>query len=181
MTRRIVIVGGVAAGGKAAARARRRDPDAEITLVEKGDLISYAGCAMPYYVSHAIETPQELVVTRLEEFTLLRNVNVLTNTEAVSIDRAARTVLVRRLPGGETALLPYDSLVLTTGAVPVVPSLEGRDLAGGYRLKEPADAIRIREDVDAGRVQRAVVVGGGLIGMEMAEALTVRGVRVAVV
>ncbi len=181
MTKRIVIIGGVAAGTKAAARARRRDPYAEITLVERGDLISYSGCAMPYYISHDIEAAEELTVTRLDEFTLLRNINVLIGTEAVSIDREAKTVLVRRLSDGETQVLPYDNLVLTTGGAPVVPPIEGRDLAGVFRLKEPADAVRIRAEVDAGRVQRAVIVGGGLIGMEMAEALTANGVKVAVV
>ncbi len=179
--RRVLIVGGVAAGTKAAARARRCDPAAEITLVERGDLISYAGCALPYYVSGAITEVSDLVVTQAEEFAALRNVDVQTRSEAVAIDRAAKSVTVRRLATGREDVLPYDSLVLATGGTPVVPPLEGRDLAGVFRLKAPGDAALIHAEVDAGRVERAVIVGGGLIGMEMAEALTERGVRVAVV
>lgn len=179
--RRIVVVGGVAAGTKAAARARRCDPDAEITLIEKCDLISYAGCALPYYISGEIKEASELVVTKADEFAALRNIDVWLHSEAVAIDRAAKRVTVRRLANDQTVQVPYDYLVLTTGGYPVVPPLEGRDLAGVYRLKEPADAIRIREELDAGRVERAVIIGGGLIGMEMAEALTVRGARVAVI
>ncbi len=179
--RRIVIVGGVAAGTKAAARARRCDPGAEITLVEKGELISYAGCALPYYVAGAIAGESELVVTQAGEFAALRDIDVRTRTEALRIDRPAKTVTVRRLADGREDVLPYDSLVLATGGTPLVPPLPGRDLAGIHRLKEPADARRIRAEIDAGRVERAVIVGGGLIGMEMAEALTMRGVRTTVV
>ncbi len=179
-SRRIIIVGGVAAGTKAAARARRLDGEAEIILLEKGDLISYAGCALPYYIEGVIADASELVVTEPEEFAELRNVDVRTHTEALSIDRTGKALTVRT-PSGATQEILYDYLVLTTGGTPVAPPLPGLDLEGVYRLKGPGDAMRIREELDAGRVERAVIVGGGLIGMEMAEALTVRGVKVAVV
>ncbi|MGQ9681201.1 MAG: FAD-dependent oxidoreductase [Anaerolineae bacterium] len=181
MTKRIVIVGGVATGTKAAARARRCDADAEIILIEKGELISYAACALPYYVSGVIEDPAELVVARSDDFALLRAIDVRTRTEAMAIDRERRRLTVKDLASGRIEEVPYDALVLATGANPVVPPLPGRDLAGVFLLKEPADALNIRAEIDRGRVERAVIIGGGLIGMEMAEALVARGVRVAIV
>lgn len=184
---RIVIVGGVAAGPKAAARARRLNPNAEITIVEKDDVISYAGCGLPYYVSGMVEDRRELMETPIgvlrdpEYFARLKRVKVLTRTEAVSIDREAKELEVRDLGTGEGRWLPYDRLILATGAEPVSPPIPGADLRNVLQLKRLEDADICREHLRGGACPYVVIVGGGLIGMEMTEAVTECGSAVTVV
>ena len=184
---RILIIGGVAAGAKAAARARRRDPHADITIVERGRLLSYAGCGMPYYIQGLVHDFHELMSTPvgvIRDGTFFQNVKairVLNQTLAEKIDRARKTVSVVKVTTGERAELSYDKLVLATGGVPVEPRMDGANLNRVFRLNAPDDALAIREAVDHGTVQRAVLIGGGLIGLETAEALVTRGIQVAVV
>ncbi len=182
---RILVIGGVAAGPKAAARARRLLPGAGITIVERGGLISYAGCGMPYFVSGQIRDFDELFTTaygiKRDElyFAKEKAVRVLTRTEATAIDREKKEVTVTSLETGECYTLPYDKLVLATGAGPFIPPVPGLDLEGVYRLNHPEDARKVA--AGAAGAKEAVVMGAGLIGMEAAEALLKRKMGVSVV
>lgn len=172
---RIVIIGGVAAGPKTAARARRLMPNAEITIIEKDGYISYAGCGMPFYLGGQVRDFNQLFMTAYgvarDEgfFAREKGVTVLTRHEAIAVDREKKQVLVRDLTAGTEKRIPYDKLVLATGSNPVVPPLPGLDLQGVYQLYNPADAQRIKEQLDD--VGEAVIVGAGLIGLEVADAL----------
>lgn len=184
---RILIIGGVAAGAKAAARARRRDPHADITLVERGRLLSYAGCGMPYYIQGQVHDFHELMSTPvgvIRDGTFFQNVKairVLNQTLAEKIDRAGKTLNTVNVATGEKTDLPYDKLVLATGGIPVEPRMEGADLNRVFRLNSPDDALAIREATEHGNVKRAVLIGGGLIGLETAEAFVARGIQVTIV
>ena len=184
---RILIIGGVAAGAKAAARARRRNPHADITLVERGRLLSYAGCGMPYYIQGQVHDFHELMSTPvgvIRDGTFFQNVKairVLNQTLAEKIDRAGKTLNTVNVATGEKTDLPYDKLVLATGGIPVEPRMEGADLNRVFRLNSPDDALAIREATEHGNVKRAVLIGGGLIGLETAEAFVARGIQVTIV
>lgn len=184
---RLVIVGGVAAGPKAAARARRLAPDADITIVEKGAVLSYAGCGLPYYISGVVEKRESLMSTALGVtrdtafFDKAKNIKVLSETEAVEIDRQARELEVRHLPTGEVQRLPYDRLIIATGAETVEPPLLGKELGNVFRLKRVEDADAMREQLAGKDGRRVVIIGGGLIGVEMAEACSARGARITIV
>lgn len=185
MTGKIVIIGGVATGPKAAARAKRRDQGAEITVIERGRLLSYAGCGMPFYIEGSIDDVRELLrtsrgVIRDEAyFESVKGFEVLARTEAVSINREEKTVKARDLVTDRLYDVPYDKLVLTIGASPIVPRMEGIDLDGVYRLYSPSDAEAIRRDLDSG-VDKVVIIGGGLIGMEVCGAFDAHGCDVTV-
>jgi NADPH-dependent 2,4-dienoyl-CoA reductase/sulfur reductase-like enzyme/rhodanese-related sulfurtransferase len=187
MARKIVVIGGVAAGPKAAARARRLDPSAEITIVEKDEILSYAGCGLPYYISGQVQDRKQLIATSLgvvrdaAYFSLVKDIRVLNRTEAVDIDRFRKTVEVRHLDSGETQRLPYDKLILATGAETAEPPILGKDLEGVLRLKRLEDADLLRELLSKNTRAPVVIVGGGLIGMEMAEAVTQLGPHVTLV
>ncbi|WP_462328051.1 FAD-dependent oxidoreductase [Desulfobaculum sp.] len=178
MARKIVIIGGVALGPKAACRARRLDPEAEITLIDKDTIISYGGCGIPYYVSGDIANADELFSTVFhavrdpEFFDIYKRVDVKTATEALDIDRKAKAVHVRDLTSGEEYDIPYDTLVLATGSTPFVPPVEGKDLPGVVSIANMHKAIFLKDRIASGSIDSAVVVGGGAIGLEMAEALT---------
>jgi len=183
---RIVVIGGVACGPKAAARARRRDPDADITIIERGDLLSYAGCGMPYYIQGVIETADELLstaagVVRDEAFfKSVKAIRVMSRTLAERIDRDRKVVEVVGVETGEKSEVPYDKLVLATGAEGVVPPFKGTDLKGVYRLNSPHDARAIKDEVLNG-CKRAAIIGAGLIGMEVAEALATHELSVTMI
>ena len=185
--KKIVVIGGVAAGLKAASKARRNDPQAQITVVERGDIISYGACGMPYYVSGDVAHIDDLMKTPVgvlrspAYFKNIKNIDVLTQTVALKIDRQAKTVLVKALASGEESLLPYDKLVLGTGASPVRPSLPGIGLDNIYTLWHPHDAEAVRKGLAAGTFKKTVIIGAGLVGMEMAEALKKWNVDVTVV
>ena len=178
---RVVIVGGVAAGTKVAAKLKREERGCEVLLLTAGGDISYAGCGLPYYVGHVIEERADLIVNTPERFAALTGAEVRTRTEVTAIDRAAKTVTATDLQTGETAVYPYDKLVLAPGARPFVPNVPGLDLENVFTMRTPEDADALRAAVDAGGVKRAVVVGGGFIGLEVAENLLRRGVRVSVI
>jgi len=184
---RIVVIGGVAAGPKAAARARRLDPSAEITIVERGELISYAGCGLPYYISGMVEERNDLMATPIGVlrdpafFSKVKRINVLNRTEAIAIDRQAREVEVRSVESGEVSRLPYDKLVLATGADPVEPPIPGKDLGNVLRLKHVEDADAFKALMHGDRCPYVAIIGGGLIGMEMTEAVTECGQAVTVI
>jgi NADPH-dependent 2,4-dienoyl-CoA reductase/sulfur reductase-like enzyme/rhodanese-related sulfurtransferase len=178
--RRILIVGGGAVGPKVASRARRLDPNADIKMIEKGKYVSYGACGMPYYISGDIKALDELLARDPEHFRKELQVDVLLETEAVSIDRNSRTLHCKDRDG-KPFPLPYDALVVATGARPFVPPLEGRELNGIFKLKDLTDAIAITEYMRKEDPRRAVIVGAGLIGLEMAEAFRARGLSVTVV
>lgn len=179
-TKRLVIIGGVAAGPKAAAKARRRDPNLQITLIERGNHISYAACGLPYYLCDVVDE-DDLVVRTPAYFKKMKEVEVLLRHEAEAIERGRKEVTVKNLDSGEVQTLPYDKLILAVGASPVVPPIPGIDLESIFTLHTVEDALTIRKLIDEGRVKRTVIVGGGPIGLEVAEAFGARGLEVTVV
>ncbi|MFQ3550258.1 MAG: FAD-dependent oxidoreductase, partial [Armatimonadota bacterium] len=172
----IVIIGGVACGPKSAARARRRDPNANITIIERGELLSYAGCGMPYYIQGEIETADELMSTPAGAvrdaafFKNVKDIKVMSRTLAEKIDRRNKKVEIINIETGEKSSIPYSKLVLATGADAITPPFPGTDLKGVYKLNHPFDAEAIKKAVNEG-CKEAVIIGAGLIGMEVAEAL----------
>lgn len=184
--RHVIVVGGVAAGPKAAADIMRLDPRAEVTIVERGRFLGYSGSALPYYVSGVITEQHTLLETPLGAvrdssfFHALKNVRALELSEAVRIDRAPKTVRVRALDGTERDL-PYDQLVLATGSRSSVPDLPGADLSGVYTLHDLRDAEALRVQLRPARVQDVVIVGAGLLGSQITEAIALRGSRVTLV
>ena len=187
VSKRVVVVGGVAAGAKAAARIARIDPRAEVTVVERGQFLSYAGCGLPYYISGAVREQRALLSSPLGEvrdssfFHALKNVRALEVTNATAIDRERRRVRVRRLTDGREWELSYDHLVLATGARASLPSIEGRDLAGVYTLHGVSDAEAIRSELLDRRAKEVVIVGGGLLGCQITESVALRGARITLV
>ena len=177
MPQHVVIIGAVALGPKAAARFKRLDPDSRVTMVDRAKLISYGGCGIPYFVSGDVTDAVELQKTAFhmvrdeEFFHATKDVDVRTETEAVSIDRAAKTVLLRHLPTGREETLAYDKLVLAMGSSPLSLSVPGAQLRGIHVVHDLEAAQRIRALVSGGGVSRAVVVGAGFIGLELAVAL----------
>ncbi len=177
----IVIIGGTACGPKAAARARRCDPQARITIVEQGEDLSTATCGLPYYVSGVIDSQNDLVVRRHDFFRNVMNMQVLTRTKALAIKRKAHEVESLNLETNRVSTIAYDKLVLATGSIPVMPNLEGRDLRGIFTLAKIKDANAIRNLISPREIKRVVILGAGLIGLEMAEAFVSRGLGVTVI
>ncbi len=172
----VVIIGAVALGPKAASRFKRLMPDGEVTLIDRSGRISYGGCGIPYYISGEVSRVEDLQSTpygTLRDagfFKRAKGVDVLVRTEALSLDRAAKRVRVRDLETGKERDIGYDRLVLATGGSPKSPPVPGVGLAGVSAVSNLDEAERIKNSIAAGRVQKAVVVGGGFIGLEMAVA-----------
>jgi len=177
---KIIIIGGVAGGATTAARIRRVDETAEIVLLEKGKYISYANCGLPYYIGGVIEEREKLFVQTPEAFSTRFRVDVRTENEVIFIDRKRKTVTVRQ-SSEDTYEESYDKLVISTGASPVRPPLPGIDLSGIFTLRNVADTDRIKEYINNHAPRRAVVVGAGFIGLEMAENLHAQGAQVSIV
>ena len=177
MKKKIVIIGAVAAGPKAACHLKRLQPGWDITLVDQDSLISYGGCGIPYYVCGDVSDEAELrstsfhLVRDVAFFKQAKGVNVLTRTRALAIDRKKKIVQVENLENGEKRELVYDKLMLATGARPFVLPIPGNDLDGVFTIANLHKAIEIKKRIARGKVSRAVVIGGGAIGVEMAEAL----------
>lgn len=178
MSKKVIIVGAVALGPKVACRLRRLDPDAQILLIDRDDLISYGGCGIPYYVGGDVNDIEDLYKTtshaiRDREFFLnCKGIEVMTQTEVVGIDRKSRVIMVNHLDSGKNEELSYDKLVLATGASPVRPPVPGVDLPRVFTVADLHDAEKIRTLMAAGKVGKAVVIGAGAIGLEISEALT---------
>jgi NADPH-dependent 2,4-dienoyl-CoA reductase/sulfur reductase-like enzyme/rhodanese-related sulfurtransferase len=177
MSEKIVIIGGVAAGPKTACRVKRLMPDAQVTVIDMDSLISYGGCGIPYYVSGDVSDEKELRSTsfhavRDEQFFAdAKGVTVLTRTRALAINRQEKTVKIESIDNGELNQIPYDKLVLATGSTPNRLSIPGAELEGVYTVTDMHKAIAVKNDLAQGKVGKAVVIGGGAIGVEMAEAL----------
>lgn len=177
---KIIIIGGVAGGATTAARIRRVDESAEIILLEKGKYISYANCGLPYYIGGVIEEREKLFVQTPEVFSTRFSVDVRTENEVIFIDRKRKTVTARQ-SSEDTYEESYDKLLISTGASPVRPPLPGIDLNGIFTLRNVADTDRIKEYIDSHAPRKAVVVGAGFIGLEMAENLHAQGAKVSIV
>ncbi len=177
---KIIIVGGVAGGATAAARIRRNTEKAEIILFEKGAYISYANCGLPYYIGGIIEERERLFVQTPEAFGKRFNIDVRTHSEVTAIDRKRKEVTVRTADG-KTYQESYDKLLLSPGASPVRPPLKGIDSEGIFTLRNVNDTDRIKQYLNGKQVKRAIIVGGGFIGLEMAENLVHADVKVSVV
>jgi len=180
-SKRILIVGGVAGGASCAARARRLSEDAEIVLFERGEHISFANCGMPYHIGGTIPDRKRLLVQTPEGMRKRYRIDVRTRCEVTGIDPAARRVTVRNLATGAESTEAYDALVLSPGAEPVRPPIPGCDDRRIHTLRSLADMDAIQAALDERTPERAVVIGGGYIGLEMAEALRNRGVAVTLV
>lgn len=178
---KIVIIGGVAGGASAAARLRRLDEKAEIVLLERGEFISFANCGLPYYIGGEIADRRALTLQTPESFHARFRVDVRVRQEAVRIDPEQKTVLVRNLATEEEYLESYDKLILSPGAEPVRPPVEGLSLPGVFTLRNIPDTLRIKAWLEEKRPRSAVVVGGGYIGVEMAENLRRAGLEVTIV
>lgn len=178
---KVLVLGGVAAGTKVAAKLLREDRSCEVTIITKGKDISYAGCGLPYYVGDVIHEKGQLIVNTPEKYEKLTGARVLTQTEATAVKPAEHKVEAKDLVSGETKEFSYDKLVIATGASPFVPQIPGLDLKNVFTMRTPDDAIALRQAVEAGEIKRAVVAGGGFIGLEVAENLAAKGVRVSVI
>ncbi len=179
--KRILIVGGVAGGASAAARARRLSEQAEIVLFERGEYISFANCGLPYHIGGAIAQRDRLLVQTPASMKKRFNIDVQTRTEAIRIDPARRELTVRDLQTGQDRAEKYDVLILSPGAAPVRPKMPGIDSPGVFTLRTLGDMDAIKAVVDSARPSHAVIVGGGYIGLEMAEALRARKLGVTLV
>jgi len=176
-----VIVGGVAGGASTAARLRRLDENAEIILFERGDYISYANCGLPYYAGGEITERERLFVMTPEKFHAWLHVDVRVATNVESIDRENKSVTVKNVHTGAQSKETYDVLILSPGAEALKPPIPGIDLEGIYSLRNVPDIDKIKKHIDEKHPERAVIVGGGFIGLEMAEAFTKRGIKTHVV
>src|SRR6188768_857863 len=179
--KRVIIVGGVAGGASCAARLRRLDEESEIVLLDRGPYVSFANCGLPYYVGNVIQDEAKLLVASPELFRRRFNIEVRTQNEVLSIDRSTREIVVRDLQSGRLYREKYDALVLSPGAAAIRPTLPGIDLPGIFTLRTVPDSRRIREWILERSARRAVVVGGGFIGLEMAENLVHRGIEVTII
>ncbi|MDX9688853.1 MAG: pyridine nucleotide-disulfide oxidoreductase [Proteobacteria bacterium] len=185
--KKIVVIGGSAAGPKAAAKARRMDESAEITLIQKSPYLSMASCGYPYYVGGFFDNRNMLLCTptgvvRDPKFYLnTKKIDARIQTEALSIDRIGKKVRVKNLKTGEEENISYDSLVIATGALPIIPAVPGRELKGISTLQNMEDADFLRTIRDEKKISKAVVIGGGLIGIEASEALRLAGIETAIV
>ena len=178
---RILIVGGVAGGASCAARARRMSEKAEIIIFERGPYVSFANCGLPYYVGDVITDERDLLIATPKLFKKRFNIEVRVRSEVCSIDREEHEIEVRNGETGKVYRESYDALVLATGAAPVRPPITGIDLSGIFSLRTIPDSRQIREQITERKAKRAVVVGGGFIGLETTENLVRRGVSVTIV
>lgn len=176
-----VIIGAVAGGASAAARLRRNDELAEIVIFEKGEYISYANCGLPYYIGNVITNRNALFVQTAASFNKRFNIDVRTQTEVISINRTAKTISARNQTTGEVYEETYDKLVLSPGAEPIRPPLPGIGGKGIFTLRNVADTDYIKAYVQQEQVKKAVVIGAGFIGLEMAENLHSLGMDVTIV
>ena len=177
----VLIIGGVAAGTKAAAKLKREKRDWNVTLITKDQDISYAGCGLPYYVGGLIQNKESLIVNTPAKFSNLTDVKVLTGREAIALDAASKTVTAKNLQSGLEETYQYDELIIATGASSVIPPIPGAEKQGIFKMRVPDDAIAIRDYIQTNDVKNAVIVGAGFIGLEAAENLYAQGVTVTMI
>jgi NADPH-dependent 2,4-dienoyl-CoA reductase/sulfur reductase-like enzyme/rhodanese-related sulfurtransferase len=180
MKKRLLVIGGVAAGPKVAAKARRDDPNMEIVVYQEEDEISYAGCGLPYYISGVIGERDDLISRTPGKFAL-EGIRVLKNRRIESIDVQNHVISGRKIGSGENFTDHYDRLVIATGAYPIRPKIEGIDLSNVFYLRSIFDADAILERIQTESIRNVVIAGGGYIGLEMAESLLHRGKKVTII
>lgn len=180
-TGRLVVIGGDAAGMSAASKVRREQPQREITVFERSPHTSYSACGMPYYIAGLVDEPQKLVARSPEKFREKFNIDVRVRHEVLAIDQSAQRVWVADLEQGSEAWEPYDQLLIATGAEAIFPPLPNSDVDGIFSLSTLVSGIRVMEFLDRELPRQAVVVGGGYIGLEMAEALVRQGLQVSLI
>jgi NADPH-dependent 2,4-dienoyl-CoA reductase/sulfur reductase-like enzyme/rhodanese-related sulfurtransferase len=178
---KVLIIGGVAAGTKVAAKLKREDQSCEVTILTKSKDISYAGCGLPYYVGKIIPDRDQLIVNTPESFSKLTGVSVRTEVEVTKVNPAEKTVDALDLNAKESLKLEYDKLVIASGAEAIKPSIDGINLKNVFFLRTTDDADALRNAIESGEIKRAVVVGGGYIGLEIAENLASQGVKITVI
>jgi len=176
-----IIIGGVAGGATAAARLRRLDEKAEIIILERGEYVSFANCGLPYYIGGVITDREDLTLQTPESFKARFNIDVRVLNEAVKISPDTKTVTVKNLRTGETYQETYDNLILSMGAEPIRPNIDGADGSNVFTLRNIPDTLKIKNYINTAKPRSAVVIGGGYIGVEMAENLAQAGLRVAIV
>ena len=176
-----IIIGGVAGGATAAARLRRLDEKAEIIILERGEYVSFANCGLPYYIGGVITDRADLTLQTSQSFKARFHIDVRVLNEAVKINPDAKTVTVKNLRTGETYEETYDNLILSMGAEPIRPNIEGADGSNVFTLRNIPDTLKIKNYIDTAKPRSAVVIGGGYIGVEMAENLVEAGLKVAIV
>ncbi len=169
MAKRLVVVGGVAGGASAAAKAKRVNPNLQVDVFEKGGYVSYGACGLPYYIGGTVEKKEKLIIRTPRQFEG-QGINVHLKSEVKGIDVDKGEISVLHSPEGKKEVYPFDSLVIATGAVPVKPSIPGVGLKGVYTLRHFSHGVDIRNDLEAGEVKKVVILGGGFIGCEVAEA-----------
>jgi NADPH-dependent 2,4-dienoyl-CoA reductase/sulfur reductase-like enzyme len=165
MGEKVIVVGGVAAGTKAASRAKRLNPGLDITIYTAEADISYAGCGLPYFVGDTIKSREELVVRSPREFEEQQGIKVVVKTVVEALEPCSKTLCIRNVETGEISRVNYDKLILATGSVPIMPKLPSTGLQGFYQLRSVPDAEALKAKVKSG-AKRAVVIGGGVIGLE---------------
>jgi len=178
---KVIIVGGVAGGASTAARLRRLMEDVEITVLEKGEYVSFANCGLPYYIGHIIKDQTQLELMTPEEFWDRFRIKIKINHEAISINKKKKSVTVKNLENDKVFELDYDYLVLSPGATPIVPPFEGLGDVPVFTLRTIPDSVKIKQFVENNNVKHATIIGGGFIGLEMAENLKHRGAKVKIV
>ena len=176
-----IIIGGVAGGATAAARLRRLDEKAEIIILERGEYVSFANCGLPYYIGGVITDREDLTLQTPESFKARFNIDVRVLNEAVKISPDTKTVTVKNFRTGETYEETYDNLILSMGAEPIRPNIEGADGSNVFTLRNIPDTLKIKNYINTAKPRSAVVIGGGYIGVEMAENLAEAGLKVAIV
>ncbi|MBQ8861030.1 MAG: FAD-dependent oxidoreductase, partial [Ruminococcus sp.] len=176
-----LIIGGVAGGASCAARLRRLDESAEIIILERGEFISFANCGLPYYIGGDIRGKANLTLQTPQSFKARFNIDVRIFSEAISVDSARKVVTVKNVITSDTYEESYDNLVLSPGAFPIVPNIEGADCDRVFTLRNIPDTMKIKGYIDRENPKSAVVVGGGYIGVEMAENLKKAGLEVTIV
>jgi NADPH-dependent 2,4-dienoyl-CoA reductase/sulfur reductase-like enzyme/rhodanese-related sulfurtransferase len=178
---KVVIIGGVAGGASAAARLRRLKEDYEIIILDKGPYISFANCGLPYYVGNIIKEQKSLELFSPRRFKSWFNIDVRVNNEAISIDRNNKQVIVRDLSTLKEYSVDFDYLLIATGSTPIIPPFNGLADVPYHTIWTIPDAVKLREFVDKNNVDKAVIIGGGFIGLEMAENLVEKGIKVKIV
>lgn len=178
---KVLIIGGVAAGTKVAAKLKRDNFELDVTILTKSKDISYAGCGLPYYVGNVIQEANKLIVNTPDSFHKLTGVNVLVETEVTQVNPEEKYVEAICLKTQEKMRCEYDKLVIASGAEAVRPNIEGADLDNVFFMRTPEDAYVLRDAIETGNIKRAVIVGGGYVGLEIAENLNSQGVRAVVI
>jgi NADPH-dependent 2,4-dienoyl-CoA reductase/sulfur reductase-like enzyme len=179
--KKFLIIGGNAAGMSAASRIRRNDKSAEIIVLEKSNIVSYGACGLPYFISDDIKQETDLIARTLLEFKEKSNIDIHLQHEVYSLDPRKRSVSAQAINKGEHITYNYDKLLISTGAKAIIPDIPGTDLDNVFALKSMEDGVRIKSLVQNGKIRKAVIAGGGYIGLEMAEALHKQNIDVTIV